>query len=283
MADINEYDEEQVQRCLSVLIELMTILEEYQEYFVVVGGWVPRLLCSGAPEARVGTTDVDVAINFEEFPDAINDTVGQILEKNGYEQALDPDGRVIPSRFLRKLEDGQEIAIDFLAGEYHGTGKSHRHQRTQDINPRKARGGDIVFSDYVEIALQGKMPNGDESEIKLKVSGMAAFLVMKGMALWDRDDAKDPYDIVYSIKNYPKGADALVEEIQRHSENKLVLEGLGKIKTGFNDINGYGPVAYADFLLINDEEDRTLGQRDAYETINAFLDALEIEPYSEGR
>lgn len=258
MADINDYGEEQVQRCLSVLIELMTILEEYRDYIIVVGGWVPRLLCPGAPEVHVGTTDVDLVVDFARFPDADTFTIGEILEKNGYEQACGPDERAIPSRYLRMLEDGQEIAIDFLAGEYHGTGKSHRHQRTQDILPRKARGGDIVFSGYVEITLRGKMPNGEGNEISMRVSSMASFLVMKGMALWDRSDEKDSYDTVYSIKNYPGSPDALVEEVRQFIESGLVKEGLGKIRAKFIDLSGEGPVAYADFLTIDNEEDRAL-------------------------
>ena len=37
------------------------------------------------------------------------------------------------------------VQVDFLSGEYGGTGKSHRTQRVQDMRPRKARGVDLAF------------------------------------------------------------------------------------------------------------------------------------------
>ena len=63
--------------------------------------------------------------------------------------------------------------------------------------------------------------------------------------------------------------------------NKLVLEGLGKIKAKFINIDAPGPVWLTNFEEIGDEEEKERVRRDAFERINAFLEALNIEPFQE--
>lgn len=126
------------------------------------------------------------------------------------------------------------------------------------------------------------MPNGAKNEVTLKVAGIVPFLVMKGMAIWNRYDEKDAYDICYTIRNYPGGLVELAGAIKPHLGNRLILEGLQKIRAKSLVIDGFGPVAYTDFLLVEDNEERQLLMRDAFERASALLDELGIEPYGEG-
>ncbi len=277
MANVEDYDEYNVQRCFSVLIELLTILGEYRDNLVLVGGWVAKLTLEGAGEQHIGTTDVDLAIDFKSITDTKYETIVGLLLERGYRQDDDQ-----PYKFFRKLDDGMEVEVDFLAGEYGGTGRTRRHQRAQDLQARKARGGDLVFDDFVQLAINGELPNGAKNEVALKVAGIVPFMVMKGMAIWDRYDEKDSYDICYTIRNYPGGPYELAGVLRPHLVNRLVLEGLRKIRSKFMEIDGFGPVAYADFLLATDSDERELLMRDAYERVNALLDELGIEPYDEG-
>ena len=50
--------------------------------------------------------------------------------------------------------------MDLLAGEYEGTGKSHRTQRMQDVLARKARGCDLAFDMVMEVPIEGVLPGG---------------------------------------------------------------------------------------------------------------------------
>jgi len=68
---------------------------------------------------------------------------------------------------------------------------------------------------------------------------------------------------------------------QPFKSNKLVQEGLGKIKAKFKDINAPGPVWLINFEDIDDEEEKERVKRDAYERVNAFLDTLGIEEFKE--
>ncbi len=52
------------------------------------------------------------------------------------------------------------MQVDFLAGEYGGNAKSHRHQRVQDMLAHKARGADVVFDQFYPEDLKGRLLNG---------------------------------------------------------------------------------------------------------------------------
>ena len=44
MVTIKDYPKTEVEACLSVLVELMTVLGEYRESIALVGGWIPYFL-----------------------------------------------------------------------------------------------------------------------------------------------------------------------------------------------------------------------------------------------
>jgi hypothetical protein len=100
------------------------------------------------------------------------------------------------------------------------------------------------------------------------------FIVMKGMALVDRLKEKDAYDIYYCVRRYPGGVGALVEEFRPHISHSLVVEGLANIADKFASPEHVGPRHVADFLEVDDVDDREILVRDAYERIHALLEAL---------
>ena len=75
-----------------------------------------------------------------------------------------------------------KVEVDLLAGEYGGTGRSHRHQRIQDISPRKARGCDLAFEMSGEVTIEGTLPGGGKDSVAVRVAGIVPFIVMKAMA-----------------------------------------------------------------------------------------------------
>jgi len=114
-----------------------------------------------------------------------------------------------PFIFYRDVTlDGEtvKVEVDLLAGEYEGTGRRRRTQKIQDARARKARGCDLVFSieDGEEILISGIRPDGHRDSVRIKVAGVVSFLVMKGMALADRENEKDAYDIYFVLKNFPE-------------------------------------------------------------------------------
>lgn len=279
MVTRHDYGKSEVDACLSVLIELMTVLGEFRENIVLVGGWIPYLLLEESGHEHVGSLDIDIALDFQRISDNTYQTILQTLKSKGYEQGNQP------FIFYRTItaEDGRNITVevDLLAGEYGGTGKSHRTQKIQDVKARKARGCDLVFRHNRPLKVSGKMPDGCQNEVTIKIADVVPFLVMKGMSLWERYKEKDAYDIYFTLLHYPGGIKALAEVFKPFKTNKLVQEGLGKIRAKFKGIDAPGPIWLINFLDIDDEEERERIKRDAYERINAFLDILNIKPFQD--
>jgi len=273
------YEKKEVDICLSVIVEIMTILGEYRDSIVLVGGWVPYFLIEDKKEAHIGSIDIDLALDFNVISDSAYRTILELLEKRGYEKGSQP---FIFTRSI-KYKDGNTytIEIDFLSGEYSGTGKSHRTQKIQDINARKARGCDLVFQDNLTVSIKNPMPDGSLNQISIKLANAIPFLVMKGMALWDRYKEKDAYDIYFIIKNYPGGLEELAKTFKYVKSNKLVQEGLGKILTKFDSIDAVGPTWLVKFLDIEDDEEIDRIKRDVYERVNILMEKLGIKKFQE--
>lgn len=271
-----DYRPNEVEACLSVMVELMTLLGEFREHIVLIGGWVPYFLLDEKRQEHTGSLDIDLALDFKNISTESYKTILQLMQKRGYKEGEQP------FIFYRTIEYGAgstvTVEIDLLAGEYGGTTKTHRTQRVQDIKARKTRGCDLVFQNNFSIKLFGKMPDGAENEIFIKVANVVPFLVMKGMAMWERYKEKHAYDIYFTVLHYPGGIEELAKQFKPFTSNKLVREGLGKIRKKFESVNAPGPTWVANFEEVEDVEEKERIKRDAFERVNALLDALGIEP-----
>jgi len=275
MVTRKDYTTQEVEAARSVLIELVHTLGEYSKYIVVVGGWVPEILFGKKGAPHVGSIDVDLALDHKKLRDEGYRTIRELLLNRGYREGDQP---FVFERTVDVRGTEVVVGVDFLAGEYEGTGKKHRHQKIEEqgIRPRKARGCDIVFEDPKEETIEGELPGGGKDSVKVRVASIVPFLVMKGMAIEDRLKEKDFWDIYYCIKNYPGGVDALAQEFEPHMRHALVKEGLGKIAKKFASEKHVGPKSVADFEELEDAEEREILERDAYERANYFLEKLGI-------
>jgi len=231
MVSRRDYTEEIVEAARSVLLEVIRILGEYRDNIVLIGGWVPELLLIGAQEKHVGSIDVDLALNHREFSEAGYRTVVQHLLSHGYRQGKQP---FIFHRTVFREGKFINVEVDFLAGEYGGTGTTHRTQKVQDLRPRKARGVDLAFDHTVEILIRGRLPDSGVDSTEIRVASIAAFILMKCMALKSRLKEKDAWDIYYCVRNYPGGIDALITEFRPMLGHGLMMEaGVPVVRVDF--------------------------------------------------
>lgn len=273
MASRDDYRDELVSAARSVLIELIHLLGEYQQDIVLIGGWVPEFLIPQHEEKHVGSIDVDLALNHRNIDPAGYRTIIDLVLSRGYRQGKQP------FTFFRHVPSpGRDIVVevDFLAGEYGGTGKKHRTQSVQGIHPRKARGADLVFDNPILISLHGNLPGGGEDVVDVQVAPIPSFIIMKSMALKSRLKEKDAWDIYYCIRYYPGGIDALVNDFTPFMNHGLLTEAVMYLAQAFVSPNAVGPKHVADFEEIIDFEDRELVQRDAFERIQLFLQRLDL-------
>jgi hypothetical protein len=130
--------------------------------------------------------------------------------------------------------------------------------------------------------MEGELPRGGRDRVTFQVAAIAPWLVMKGMALADRLKEKGAYDIYYCLRHYPEGAAALAAAFRSEFSNRLVREGPQKIRSQFLSVDHVGSKSVADFLEFTEPEERAIMQRQAYEMITAWLDALDVAPWTEG-
>jgi hypothetical protein len=268
-----DYSADQVTAAHAAMIELVHLLGEYRDDIVVVGGWVPALLMADTTPPHIGSIDVDLALDHKALRDPGYKTILQLLESRGYIQGEQP---FIFSKSVEVEGRTVQVEVNLLAGEYQGSGKSHRTQRIQDVRARKARGCELAFEGVEEITLSGSIPGGAKDTVRIRVASVAPFIIMKAMALHDRMKEKDAWDIVFCLRSFPGGLDALAEKFRPYLENKLVQEGLRKIAGKFESPEHIGPRHVADFEEVSDPDERGRIQRDAFERVAYLLSKLGI-------
>ncbi|MEK7853104.1 MAG: hypothetical protein AAB243_04830 [Planctomycetota bacterium] len=280
MVSKSQYGDKEVKACKAVLLELVHLLGEIKDEMVIIGGWAPTFLFPHSDDPHVGSLDIDVALDFSKIPDDTYQTLLKAFLKRGYTQDKEQ-----PFRFFIKVKiEGAEpinVEVDLMAGEYGGTGKGRRTQKVQDIRARKARGCDLAFDASITVTLEGELPDGGKDKVSFKVAGIVPFLVMKGMAMFERMKEKDAYDIYYCVEHYSGGVEGLAAEFRPHIKNKLIIEGLQKIRSKFASIEHIGPKWVADFLEVTEKEDRDIIMRRAYEKMSQLLDILKISSWGE--
>lgn len=269
---------------LSVYLELMTILGAYREALVLVGGWAPYFIIErfGREDTdfrHVGSIDIDIAVNPRLVSPDQYASIVERLERHGYRQMLNKLGQSIPFIFEREIELGEErgahiITVDFLAPEYGGTGKGHRHQRVQhDLLARKARGCDVVFDHCFDYELTGVLPNGAENTVRVKIADLVGCLTMKGIVLGERYHEKDAYDLYSVITYYRGGPEGAAQAVKPHLDNALVRESVDIIAEKFRNIRSVGPTGVGNFLASDSaERDRLIA--DAFVNVSEFIRAL---------
>lgn len=266
------YGFDEVSAAKSILIEIMHILGAYKEQIILVGGWVPEILFPKSLIPHVGSNDVDILLNHNEIDNLGYKTIKKLLENRGYFQS---EGQ--PFIFHKSVNTKNGIVVtvevDFLAGEYQGTGKNRRTQIVQDMKPRKVRGGDFAFSNTEKVKIQGKLPNGAFDQVSFKIVSLPAFIVMKGIALKDRLKEKDAWDIYFCLLQFEDRLKDLTNQFKDLLDNKIVIESLENLQEAFSNIDRVGPTMIADFEEVEGEE-REIIKRDSYERMNVFLSLL---------
>jgi hypothetical protein len=280
----SEYSTREIEACVIVMRELFTYLKPYRNQIVLVGGWVPYFLLEkytprgGEYDQHVGSLDIDVALDAFSIPADAYKTILEILSERGFYHRKDKLGKDIPASFLKKVifEDGEEIEvqIDFLAPEYGGTPEQKRHQVIQDMLARKGRGTDIVFAQTELIRLSGPISSGANIELDIKVANVTACFVMKGIALGERTNEKDAYDLYMLARYYKEGPESVLSELKKLESHGLMKEALRNIEEQFKDVKSIGPVSVATFMGITDKEEFDRITRDAYELLRFIIQGM---------
>lgn len=240
------------------MLELWSILGEYADAMTLVGGSAPPLLVGDVPDdPYVGTLDVDLVIDPLAVAEETYRSIAEQLRGRDYEQGRQP------FQWLRTVVvDGEsiDVEVDLLAPKTTRTGRSHRHERIEgEPLPRRTAGAELVRESFVESEVRGRLPDGRPNRVRLRVASAAVIVVLKALAMRQRDKPKDAYDIDYLLAHHPGGIEAVAGDLRAMGDAGPVGEALRILAERFADVGAYGPAsvaAYRRLLQDSPEADR---------------------------
>ena len=142
---------------------------------------------------------------------------------------------------------------------------------------QRADGADLALRFNQLVAIDGDMPDGGRNRVQIAVASIPALLAMKGYAITKRLKRKDAYDIYYSIRNFPRGIDALVAATRPLCDFEIARTGFLHISEKFRHLDDFGPTSVRQFVDRSDmlrERTADQWQQDAFGQVDAWLSAL---------
>lgn len=253
----------------AVLIEVANVLGEFREHLVVIGGWVPELLYPN--RGHIGSLDVDFAVEIAATSPDVYNTLLQRMTDAGYTH------HIRPTRFTKVIEGiSQPVKVDFISGEYQ-TGTKTKSVQVNELQISSLRGTDLAFLAFDELTLTGRMPNGAENMVHVRVVRPEAFILIKAIALAQRTKDKDAYDIAFVLENFQPNLAVLAERMQSLLTNGLAQEAMQFLREKFATIDSVGPVWAAD-VANGQGRDYEQARRAAYENVQELLRFVGLPP-----
>lgn len=252
------YNEEQVQLVKATCLYIATILEDYMEQAVIVGGLVPSILIDqknlpDGADRHVGTMDLDIGLTLAIFDNKRYQAITDRLRSAKFSPDINEQGNLTRQRW--KIENTGKVTIDFLVppvSEYDigGQVKDIEKDFAAVITP----GLELAFKDKIKITLDGKTIFGENAKRDIYVCGPGAFVVLKTLAFRKRGENKDAYDLYYHIRNYENGVEDIAEALRLLLHEKEAKEAIKILSEDFTGIDSVGAVRVARFITGSADE-----------------------------
>ncbi|MCY3879276.1 MAG: hypothetical protein OXF74_08870 [Rhodobacteraceae bacterium] len=235
---------------------LMRVVHHYggRPEFVLLGGLVPELLCTGSKFHHAGTIDVDVQVGLEIACGAVNaERLEQALRNAGFAPEDTKiwrwvaDGTVgtpiVKFELLADLQDQPaDATIAFDACDQLGT-----------LN---LRGTGFAAHDF-EVCEISTWDGDAAITAEVNVSGLAGFLLAKIAAAYSRRKSKDRYDIAFVLLHNDSGgtAAAVASAKERFGGGiAALLTALNDLQANFQDADAQGSRAYVTQMRMDHPE-----------------------------
>ncbi len=271
------------------LLELLNALGPAAEDFVVAGAQAMKF----AVEKARATKDVDFVLNVLALRKE-HLQLAQVFEKLGYTPV--PESRNF--QFEKPIPGSTEkMRIEFLAPEEYKREKDFRVDIQDGVHARACTGGSIAVAQSDLRTISGKLPDGDDLTVRIRVTQPHALVMLKLLALADR----------YSNIRGPKEARHDREEAQTHAadivaivtavpdiarlnslfvtqflpEPQLGIRVLRVLGDFFREVTAPGLIVYTEYLAANLPADRAISEVLRRETELAQRIVAQIFPPAE--
>lgn len=247
--------------------------------FVVLGGLVPELLCTGSGRRHAGTTDVDVQVNLEIASGSVNT---RRLERALRNAEFEPDDERIWRWKVDEPGLNMLVKFELLADlDDHPAPSTIVFDGCELLGAANLRGTGFAARDVVVRELRARV-GGVEQRAQINITGLAGFLLAKCAAAHSRRKAKDWYDIAFVlIHNDAGGPEAAARAVTTRfgavtAGMKTMLDDLA---ANFREVTDQGPRAYVGQLLLDEPDlDRRAVLADAVLAVEAFCRDLRRAP-----
>jgi len=248
----SEYSKEQVELVKATCLYIGTILGDYMEQAVIVGGLVPSILIDqmnlpDGADSHVGTMDLDLGLTLAIFDEKRYQAITERLRAADFSPDVNQQGNLTRQRW--KIEKTGKVTIDFLVPPTKGDDQGGRIKDIEkDFAAVITPGLDLAFKDKVKVTLEGKTILGEKAKRDVYVCGPGAFVVLKALAFRQRGENKDAYDLYYHIRNFGRGVEDIAVSLKSLLNEKETKESLRILREDFADSDSVGAVRVARFL-----------------------------------
>lgn len=257
---------------------LVRVVHHYGEKpeFVVLGGLVPELLCSGSPHKHAGTTDIDVQVNLEIECNAVNS--GR-LERALRNAEFKPDSEQVWRWRVISDEIRAEVKFELLADLDNEANEATVHfDDCERLGAVNLRGTKYATQDIETRTLTARIGD-DQHSVDINVTGVAGFLLAKCAAAYSRRKPKDWYDIAFVLLHNDLGGPipAAKAVLSKFGNREMAASRtpLAELAANFVDPKAQGPKAYAaQFLIEHPDYGSDAAKADAIAAVQEFCEAL---------
>ena len=269
-------------RAEGALVALLNELGEFDPPLIVLGGLVPDLLTRDqdvpAPQ-HLGTTDVDILIDFQVAADQDLGPIEDALEKLGFS----PAPGVAGWRWVGRI-GGAPVKLEFLC-ELDDQPAEHvvRPAGCRRLTAVNLRGTGYVREDWRVEEITGTLQDDSTVSVKARVAGLCGYLLAKATAVRERGEEKDYYDFAFVLIYNRLGGPAQVAKALREGKfgdrlGSVRLQRVWQeIADRFGTADRIGAAGYAaQALLADPSADDAQLRQDAPAAVSEFLKALEV-------
>lgn len=267
---ITGYEKTQTELAERVLLEAWSLLGDYRDYLVLIGGLVPRYLCPGVTaDPHCGSMDVDFGISLAVADVEVYTSIVASLGKMGFVPGKNEQGRDRLHSFEKTIE-GKLLNIDFLTVKYDGPKESLMRGVTENLRAIQVEGLGLALNRPLSVPVSGELLSGGRVDFNIRVCRPFPFVVLKALSFGNRAEGKDVYDLVYVLRHFQGGAkavvsDAMADEIREPSVRHCMEVLSGRFATLQHD----GPVKYRMFTKQPNTEPV------AYAAVREFISAMQ--------
>ncbi|MGA2691872.1 MAG: nucleotidyl transferase AbiEii/AbiGii toxin family protein [Opitutaceae bacterium] len=269
----SDYSPRQTDAARRVLVDLGQTLAAFHDCLVVIGGWVPDLLLTGAAEPHVGSIDVDLALDARKLGDG---RYAELLRVLLATRRYRPGRKAFQLLVDVDLGDGGkpvEVEVEFLAPKEVKL-KKNKPKLLEGFRVLQAEGCGAAFSAPEQVEVTGRMVRGSQNKVTLRVASLPDFLVMKAHAIGGRDKPKDSYDLCYCLDHFPGGIGQLASVWRGRALEPDVRKAVVLLREKFSTVDAFGPGQVVEFLALDNGEAAAMQARRAFELVQSLLREL---------